>query len=134
MESETEKFRIVLDELRKISAKQDTMDSRSVELDKKLDLHVQKTDFQFRRLSELDEQQNRLIDQHIEGVRTLKKIVEQNKESAEARIKELEKPTAFLQTAWGLLLKLGLFAGTAAAIGAFGVQIKEFIRSIWSSP
>lgn len=130
MDREDEKFRIVLEELRKISRKQDTIDDRTAELDKKLDLHVQKTDFQFKRLSELDEQQNRLIDQHIEGVQTLKKIVEQNKESAEARIKELEKPTAFLQTAWGLLLKLGLFAGTVAALGVFGAQIREFFRSI----
>ena len=51
-------------------------------LDKKFELHKQKMSYEIKDINDLDKEQNRLIDEHIEGVRTLQAMhVEHRKES-----------------------------------------------------
>lgn len=91
------------------------------DLDKKVDLHIQKTEHELRSINELDKVQNKLLDQHIEGVNTLKKIYDAHESSNNARFSELEKPRQFLTTATKMVLWLG-------GIGTAVMGILELIK------
>ena len=96
-------------------------------LDKKLDLHVQKMDYELSGIRVMDEQQNKLIDQHIEGVKTLRSIFEAHEKVDEkhfqdmssvlsARITVLEAPRKWI---WQGFKYLSLFGAGAASLAGF---------------
>lgn len=64
-------------------------------LDKKLDLDIQAINFQLKSINKLDDHQNQLIDEHIEGVNTLKNMYALLKEEHDSRLKALEEPKKF---------------------------------------
>ena len=68
------------DAIEKVSDRALAIQEQVIKLDKKLDL---------------DEQQNKLLDEHIAGVNTLKEMHLSLKEEHDARLKELEQPKKF---------------------------------------
>ena len=103
---------------------------------KKLDSHVDATAVELRRINDLDNEQNRILDKHIEGVNTLKDMhvahriemiaqldimkqtLELQKAESEARIEAIEKPFEFVKYAGKVLVWVGTAAGAIAAIMA----------------
>lgn len=83
------------------------------DLDKKVDLHIQRTEYELKSIHEQDAIQNKLLDQHIEGVNTLKKIYDVHEASNNTRFAKLEEPRKFLKSATKAVLWLGGL-GTAA--------------------
>lgn len=84
------------------------------ELDKKVDLHIQKTEYELKRINDQDEIQNQLLDQHIEGVNMLRKIHEahvsdneKQEERNDSRFKKLEEPRRFIKTGTKVVVWLG---------------------------
>lgn len=64
-------------------------------LDKKLDLDIQNLTFKIEAINSLDEQQNKLIDEHIAGVNTLKEMHSILKQEYDKKFTELESPKKF---------------------------------------
>jgi hypothetical protein len=99
-----------------------------VELDKKLELHVQQTSYELKRINDQDEIQNHLLDKHIEGVNTLKAMhlahVEENKkqfDKVDDEIEGLRKPAEWIRTTTKIILWLG-------GIGTALVGILEIVK------
>lgn len=82
-------------------------------LNSKVDLSTQKLQSEIEKINKLDEQQNKILDEHIAGVNTLKKMHELQKEEVRKRLQELEKPREWLKTTRKGILWLG---GIAAAL------------------
>ncbi len=91
------------------------------DLDKKVDLHIQKTEYELAHIHQQDERQNELLDQHIAGVNTLRKIHEAHVEDNEKRFAKVEEP----QRAIKLLTRAILWAG---GIGTAATGILEFVK------
>lgn len=88
-------------------------------LDKKLDLHIQKTEYELQKINELDNIQNKLLDQHIEGVNTLKKWCEVHEKANEFRFNKLEEPKKLAQYATRIIITVGSLAAAFTAIAKF---------------
>lgn len=104
------------------------------ELDKKFELHKQRIEFDIDRINELDARQNDLIDEHIQGVNTLKemhvahreeslKMIHRLKESCDmqmaatdTRLRELEKPSPWMIWLGQNKIIAGGLIATAAAL------------------
>lgn len=99
--------------LNKILEKSDETSERIVQLEKKMDLHVQKTEYEIKGIKELDAQQNESLREHIEGVRTLKKMHEAQTEYFDSRIEILERPKIVIAYIEKWVLRIG---GIVAAI------------------
>lgn len=108
----------ILTLLAKIMAEQQDARSENFksisDLDKKLDLHIQKTEFELQKITNQDEIQNQLLDQHIAGVNTLKQIhlahVEHNNlqfEKVDREIEALKEPAKWIRNTTKLVLWLG---------------------------
>ncbi len=65
---EKEYRQMLIDELKHIASNQEATTRCIAKLEKKIDLHIQRTEYELKAINALDEQQNKLIDQHIEGV------------------------------------------------------------------
>ena len=118
---------LVVDELRKIADLQDKTTNSLVKLDKKMDLHIQKTEYELKAINSLDEQQNKLIDQHIEGVRGVKDLVEVHNKAYEQRFHALETPELakkWLRNQWTTIGSL------CAAVGSIVALITKII-GLW---
>ena len=61
--------------------------------DKKLSLFIQKTEIELNNIAQLDDRQNKALEEHIEGVRTLKKLFDTQKKETDRRIELLEEET-----------------------------------------
>lgn len=85
-------------------------------LDKKVELHIQSTQYELKGIRALDEQQNKLIDQHIEGVKNLRAWLDRHEVDDGKRFEALERPKRFRQQALKYLVSLGVVAGAIAGI------------------
>jgi len=119
--------KIVIHQLQDIVDKQADSQKSFSHLDRKVDLHIQKTEYELKRINELDNQQNKLIDQHIEGVKSIKDLVEShrieyiNKISTNAnRINKLEAPEMakkwIKDNLYWIFTTIGLVAGLVSKI------------------
>ena len=99
-------------------------------LDKKLDLHIQSTAYELQAIHRLDEQQNKLIDQHIEGVKTLKGMIDRNENNNEARFQVLEAPRKIRSTLAKSFIKAGAVAAAFASVYAAIPYVKQAIEWI----
>jgi hypothetical protein len=106
-------------------------------LDKKLDLHIQRTEQEFESIKVLDEQQNQLLAEHA---KRSDRLEQDNKLREEAlrrdmhdAIKPLEDRISILETPWKWILttKKGL-AWISAAIASI-IGIIEFIKMLRGS-
>lgn len=100
--------------LNKITAQCDETQDSIVKIDKKLDLHIQKTELEFKHIRELDENQNKLLEEHAIRSDRLEKDnllrEQQLKANFEDRFREIEKPREFIKT----FAKMFLWMATAA--------------------
>lgn len=101
--------------LRKQDQTMDLMQS----MDKKVDLHIQKTELEFQRINALDEQQNELLDKHIEGVNTLKKWCDTHERANDRRFEVLERPRKWLKMTKEILMWLSAVAGAILMLAKF---------------
>jgi hypothetical protein len=103
-------------------------------VDNKLDSHIQETKEELRRINALDDEQNRILDKHIEGVNTLKDMhlahrietIEQiqllkesldvQKDEAAKRIEALEKPHELIKYIGKVIMWVGSIAVAIAGI------------------
>ena len=90
-----------------------------VELDKKIDLHIQKTEYELLSISKLDMQQNELLAEHSQRSTELKRDNDLKEMSIKAelrlieeRIEQLEKPAELLKSIRNIIVYLGS-VGTA---------------------
>lgn len=65
-----------------------------INLDKRLSLREQAISHEFEKINKLDQEQNRLLDEHIAGVNTLKKMLVLQKKELKAIISILENQTS----------------------------------------
>lgn len=133
---------LILDGIKSLSNDQkDTKNCISM-LDKKVSLHIQKTEYEFEKINALDQQQNEILDKHIEGVNTLKKMYSLQKEDFENRLQQqveaykkdlkahhdrlrsIEKPRETRRYLAKLLSKIG--GGISVAAGAIYGVLKLF--------
>ena len=92
MDNDAKNKDVYLELLNDIKAKQEDTQESVVKLDKKVDLHIQKTEFELSAINRLDEHQNQLLDEHIAGVKTLKELYEQHEVEDERRFAAIEAP------------------------------------------
>ncbi len=95
-------------------------------LDKKLDLHIQKMEYELTSINEQDKEQNKLLAEHSARSDALQKdneLREQDllakfisyKENADERLNKLEGPRKWLKTSRNILVYVG--GGTSAIYG-----------------
>ena len=112
-----------LDLLNKISDHVQETTRTMASLDKKLDLHIQKTEMELQRIKETDDMQNKLLDQHIEGVQTLKKMYEAHELADVERFDKLQPKEIFkslCKSTGKTFLKVFAVAGAiASALAGF---------------
>lgn len=86
-------------------------------LDKKLDLTRQEMKYEIKAINKLDEQQNKELAEHIEGVNTLKAMHKDMREHFDTRMTKLEEPRKALSLLKKWLIGAGTVAGAIFAIG-----------------
>lgn len=91
------------------------------DLDKKVDLHIQKTEYELKSIHAQDARQNELLDQHIAGVNTLKAIHDEHVKENNIRFSKIEEPRKIIKGITKLVVWLG-------GIGTAVVAILEMIR------
>lgn len=111
-----------------VTEKLDNISTTVGSLDKKLDLHIQSTVYELKAIHRLDEQQNKLIDQHIEGVKTLKSMIDRNETNNEGRFQKLEEPRKLWSLSVKLFVGVGSVGAAIAAIAAALPYIKAFFQ------
>lgn len=94
------------------------------DLDKKVDLHIQKTEYELKAIHEQDREQNRLLDEHIAGVQTLRDIHNLHVQENEDRFSKLEEPRKFIKTLGRILVGLGAAGGAAAGAVELYARLK----------
>ena len=86
-------------------------------LDKKVDLHIQKTEFEFKEIRKLDDEQNQLLAQHAQRSEEIKRDNELReaaiRKEYSQRLDDLEAPRKWWNTTTKVILTLG---GIATAI------------------
>lgn len=92
-------------------------------LDKKVDLHIQKTEYELAKINTQDEIQNQLLDLHIAGVNTLREIHQEHVKENNSRFSKLEEPRKFIKTATRVVLWAG-------GIGTAVVAVVELLAKL----
>lgn len=118
--------------LEKISSQVDQTQQCLDKLNNKVDLSTQSLQSQIERINDLDIQQNRMLDEHIAGVNTLKEMyqlqqqdIEKRDKVASERITELERPREWFKTTRKGLLWL---AGTITALTAIAGGVLKLLE------
>lgn len=106
----------MFDLLQAAVSKIDKLSTSFNEMDKKLDLHIQKTDHRFQNIEALDEQQNAILEKHHQRSDQLKKDNELRERALIARIDALEQPKKWLHTTKQLLLWIAAMMGAISYI------------------
>lgn len=98
LDLEKEFRKTVIEELKNIRISQDSLEECVDTLDKRVELHIQKTEYELASLNKMDQKQNELLAEHIAGVegnresiRALRVLAESHDNKDEARFAELEK-------------------------------------------
>lgn len=120
--------------LKSISDKADATKDAVSQLDKKLDLHIQKTDYRFEMIEKLDAEQNELLAKHAQRSEELKRdndlkerqlraeILGEGSQSPEkslkGRVEVLEAPHKWWKFTMKLMAAMAALAGTAGTIKA----------------
>ena len=102
---------IIINELKGLSSIQKETSMFLGEMDKKLDMHIQSTSYELKSLHAMDKEQNRLIDEHIAGVNTLKEMYQDHEIRDAQRFAQLGKPWEWIRTT------LKFIVGSSAVVG-----------------
>jgi len=91
-------------------------------LDKKLDLHIQATNFELTSIKEEDQIQNKLLKEHMSGVNTLKDIRDTDKKEINRRLTRMEDDKKFWKKLKSILMAVSAVAVALSAIAViFGL-------------
>jgi hypothetical protein len=96
--------------LNKISEQVTEQTKVMAKLDKKVDLNIQKVQYELEKIHVMDAEQNKLLDAHIEGVKTLKKMHDDHLEESDTRFEKLEAPRKWLKMTKNIILVVGALA------------------------
>lgn len=110
--SDEQNQKAILLGLKEVAQKVDSQHDHLLAIDKKIDLHIQKTEYELGAINALDEHQNTLLDEHIRGVRTLEKMLEAH----ERKDMDMWVKVTAPQTWWIQTVKL---IGQASVIAGF---------------
>lgn len=110
--SDEDKHKLLMDILEKISDQQAQSNEQVDNMDKKLDLHIQRMDFELNRINALDTHQNKLLEEYEEHVK-----------DNEKRFEELEEPRKWIR----VFVKLIITSGSVI-LALFAIL--EFIKLI----
>ena len=80
-------------------------------LDTKVVLHIQKTEYELKRIHEQDTRQNTLLDKHIDGVKELKKLYKLQETACLTRFEEASAPMKWVRTTVKVSIALAAFVG-----------------------
>lgn len=105
----------VVSELKTIRFGQSDLERCVEKLDKKLDLNIQKIEFELSNIKKLDESQNQMLDEHMKRSDMLEQLVVQNKEETCARLEALEEPKKTLVIVRNWIIGLGALSGAIYA-------------------
>lgn len=118
---------LILEGQKQLADKHDETQRSVSNLDKNLSLHIQKTELELKKINELDEIQNKLLDQHIEGVNTLKRWADGHEAANRLEFEKLrtkqEAPKKWFQTTVKILVALGAVAGAIAALKPYIIAL-----------
>jgi hypothetical protein len=121
MDDKNSKFYVNI--LTKISDQQQEMTSCVKDLDKKLELHIQKTEFELKAINELDTQQNAILSEHVRRSNAIEESCKLRKEELEQRVEVLEQGPKllklFIKVCSGLAVVAGAFYGIGHLFGFF---------------
>ena len=110
---------IYLELLNRISEQSSNTQKAIFELDKKLDLHIQKTQLELEGIHSLDRQQNKLLDEHIAGVLTLRNMFETQKATCHAKFERIEAPKRLFKSIKDGLLWIAAIVGATLGVMKF---------------
>lgn len=96
----------------------------SVAIDKKVDLSVQKLEFELQQVKRTDDEQNRILAEHIKGVNTLRELYENHKAETHKRLEKLEEKEKF----WKYIKSGILFIGSVVAMFWAILQIIHLLK------
>lgn len=108
---------------------EDTRDCIS-KLDKKIDLHIQKTELEFQQIRKLDEHQNKILEEHSNRSlqlerdnnlreESLRKDMETADDELGDRLEKLEKPREWLKTTFRIFFWIASAAGAIYGLYQF---------------
>lgn len=100
------------------------MSQNFAKLDKKVDLHIQKTEYELEGIHKQDGIQNKLLDEHIAGVKTLTAIHDLHVKENEDRFGKLEEPRKFLKTLGKIFVACGAAGGAIAGVTELLARLK----------
>lgn len=115
-ELESEFRKLMLEGIHGVTRSQADIRDSLTKVESKLDLHIQKTEYELEKINELDDHQNRLLDEHIQGVRTLKEMHMLQQEYVDKRFDEVEAPKKALKLISKWIIGAGAVAGATFAI------------------
>jgi len=95
---------IVVDELTALTKSVTSMD-------KKMDLHIQSTQYELKAINQLDEQQNTILAEHVAGVNTLKDLLVSHEAKDQKMFETLAAPTRWLGATVKVAGGISVFAG-----------------------
>lgn len=102
--------------LERLENKIDETQRSMLHLDKKQDLFIQKMEYELRNINNQDKIQNELLDQHIEGVNTLKAMHFNHVKATSERFEKVEAPSKWFRFTRKGLVALGTIATALAGI------------------
>lgn len=121
----------IMEALQKVLDKTEETSDCVRKLDKKVDLHIQKTEIELEHIRELDEKQNQLLDEHSARSDRLEKdnqLREQSlRQDFEGRFQEIEKPREWLKMTGKILFWTASSAGALYGAWEFFSFIKPFL-------
>ena len=110
-----------------------------VALDKKIDLHIQKTEIELEHIGNLDEEQNRILDEHQKRCTEIEKdniLREQGlRADFEKRFQEVERPQIWIKTTLKYAIILGSMVSATLGIkqlwALYGTKIGAFFTGLF---
>lgn len=139
-DSDTEILRDLLEKVEHLHVCQHRSETKLsnqiAELDKKIDLHTQKTEYELKSIKELDDRQNQILEEHHQRSSELKRDNDQREAmlkkeiaSVENRVQALEQPRKWWSATKKFLLNAGKVAAASTAIwAAYEIVLKLLAR------
>lgn len=120
----------IIETLKQVLEKTEETRGCVTKLDKKVDLHIQKTELELEHIRELDEKQNNLLDEHAKRSDQLEKDNALRERSIrndfENRFRKIEKPREWLRTTAKMIFWTA--SGAGALYGAY--EFFSFIKPL----
>lgn len=121
----------IMEQLERVLEKQEETRGCVTKLDKKIDLHIQKTELELEHIRELDTKQNELLDDHAKRSDRLEKDNHLREMALrtdfEQRFQTIEKPREWIKITGKVLFWAASFAGAVYGAHEFWAWIRGLI-------